>query len=199
MRREPQRFFFHRSAVYIAPLDDISSSHEDNEVSAIITGNDTRLPVANQFALAFMVASPAARPVVRGIVVGIMVALPGREHHDYPTTHAHTPSRLLTTAIREGFGLDHPRIVLATTTTITTTTAAAAASYYCYWILLPSLETGRRITGAYCRPLRSALLGYVESRDAPTSQLVPCNCASIVSIIYSIAYAPQSFLCNVIL
>lgn len=115
-------FFFRRSAIYIALLDDISSSHEDNEVSAIITGNDTRLPVANQFALAFMVASPAARPVVRGIVVGIMVALPGREHHDYPTTHAHTPSRLLTTAIREGSGLDHPRIVLATTT-ITTTTA----------------------------------------------------------------------------
>jgi hypothetical protein len=80
-------FFFSRSTVY-RPMISLPS-HEDNEISAIITGNDTRFPVANQFALAFMVASPAARPVVRGIVVGIMVALPGRKHHDYPT-RAHT-------------------------------------------------------------------------------------------------------------
>lgn len=132
-----------------------------------------------------MVASPAARPVVRGIVVGIMVALPGREHHDYPTTHAHTPSRLLTTAIREGFGLDHPRIVLATTTTITTTTAAAAAT---------------TATGFCCRrwKLAAVLPELIAVRSVPhfwdTSNQemhqrldsVPCNCAPIVSIVYTL-------------
>jgi len=49
--------FFCRLIVYRI-VHSISPSHEDNEVSAIITGNDTRFPVANQFALAFMVASP---------------------------------------------------------------------------------------------------------------------------------------------
>lgn len=108
--------------------------------------------------------------------------------HTHTRTHAVTPADHSYTS--EGSGLDHPRIVLATTATTTTTiatTAAAAADAattatgFCW----PSLETGRRITGAYCRPLRSALLGYVESRDA-TSQLVPCNCAPIVSIVHTL-------------
>lgn len=71
MGRELRRIFCRAIVYRVGSLDMISSSHEDNEVSAIITGNDTRFPVANQFALAFMVASPAARPVVRAIVVGI--------------------------------------------------------------------------------------------------------------------------------
>lgn len=50
--------FFCRLTVYRIAHSMISPSHEDNEVSTIITGNDTRFPVANQFALAFMVASP---------------------------------------------------------------------------------------------------------------------------------------------
>lgn len=106
--------------------------------------------------------------------------------HTHTRTHAVTPADHSYTS--EGSGLDHPRIVLATTATTTTTiaaTAAADAATTATGFCWPSLETGRRITGAYCRPLRSALLGYVESRDA-TSQLAPCNCAPIVSIVHTL-------------
>lgn len=93
------------------------------------------------------------------------------------TLHAHTPSRLLTTAIREGSesGLDHPRIGLAAATVTATATATGFAAV---------AGTGYRISWSLLPPFRTSGIRRIEK----------CSVSFYVIAFLYIIYIPQRFL-----